>query len=69
MVREDAHTAKTGKWLFRPGHFIQYLETMGLTHAVGKSLKNSCKLAILDGDDDERFYPAQRLKHFAQVAG
>ena len=29
-------------------------------------LKDSCKLAILDGDDDERFYPSSRtrLKHF-----
>ena len=29
-------------------------------------LKDSCKLAILDGDDDERFYPCSttRLKHF-----
>ena len=64
--REDAHTTKTGKWLFRPGYFIQYLEAMGLTHAVGKSSKQYCKLAILDGDDDERFYPSSttRLKHF-----
>ena len=37
-------------------------------HAMGKSmmLKTTCKLAILDGDDDERFYPSSttRIKHF-----
>ena len=29
-------------------------------------LKSNCKLAILDGDDDERFYPSSttRIKHF-----
>ena len=38
----------------------------GLLMQWEKLLKKNCKLAILDGDDDERFYPSSttRLKHF-----
>ena len=65
MIKRMHIQQKLRKGYFEPVHYIIWRQ-WGLLLQWENLLKDSCKIAMLDGDDDERFYPSSttHLKHF-----